>query len=251
MLMKKLGRVINAMLVCLIVFFSDRAFAAHPLITDDTGTQGKGKFQIEVNAEYANDNSDTGTTLGTTLSAGLLDNLDIVIGAPYLFLSEDEHGRWKQRNGISDLSLALKWRFYEHEGLSFALKPGITIPTGDENKGLGDGKPTYSLFAIATKELEPFTLHLNLGYIANRKEVRDIWLYSLAAEYAATKNLKIVGNIGGETNPDRSSTVHPLFALGGLIYKMADNFDVDIGIKAGLNRAEPDYTLMAGIAFRF
>jgi len=26
------------------------AFGAHPLITDDTGTQGKGKFQLEVNS---------------------------------------------------------------------------------------------------------------------------------------------------------------------------------------------------------
>lgn len=28
------------------------AFAAHPLITDDTATQGKGKFRIEVNSEF-------------------------------------------------------------------------------------------------------------------------------------------------------------------------------------------------------
>lgn len=31
------------------------SYAAHPLITDDTGTQGKGKFQIEVNSEFAYD----------------------------------------------------------------------------------------------------------------------------------------------------------------------------------------------------
>ena len=28
------------------------AFGAHPLITDDTGTQGKRKFQLEVNSEF-------------------------------------------------------------------------------------------------------------------------------------------------------------------------------------------------------
>lgn len=236
----------------LLGMLSTAAFAAHPLITDDTGTQGKGKFQVEVNAEHANDSGNTETALGATLSAGLLDNLDLVIGAPYIFLSqEDETGHRNHEDGISDLSLAVKWRFYEHEGLSFALKPGVTLSTGDEEKGLGDGKPTYSMFLITTKGLEPFTLHLNLGYIANRKEVRDIWHYSLAAEYAAAKSLKIVGNVGGETNPDRASSVHPLFALGGLIYKVTDSFDIDFGVKAGLNKAEPDYTLMAGMAFRF
>jgi len=28
------------------------SWAAHPLITDDTGTQGKGKFQLELNGQY-------------------------------------------------------------------------------------------------------------------------------------------------------------------------------------------------------
>ncbi|MBI5847082.1 MAG: transporter [Nitrospirae bacterium] len=236
-------------MACLV---SAQAFAAHPLITDDTGTQGKGKFQIEINAEYASDSGNTETALGATLSAGLRDNLDLVIGAPYIFLREkNETGHWYHQDGISDLSLALKWRVFEHEGFSLALKPGVTLATGDEAKGLGDGKPTYSLFLITSKELEPFTLHLNLGYIANRKEVRDIWHYSLAAEYSASKSIRIVGNIGGETNPDRTSNVHPLFALAGLIYKAADNFDIDFGVKTGLSRAEADYTLLAGIAFRF
>ncbi len=232
--------------------FSLPAYAAHPLITDDTGTQGKGKFQVEVNAEHANDNGNAETTLGATLSAGVLDNVDIVIGTPYVFLSEkDDTGHRSHEDGISDLSLAFKWRLYENEGLSFALKPGVTLATGDPDKGLGDGKSTYSLFFITTKELEPITLHLNLGYILNRSELRNISHYSLAAEYAAAKSIKIVGNIGGETNPDRESNTHPLFALGGLIYKVTDSFDIDFGVKAGLNKAEPDYTLLAGIAFRF
>lgn len=236
----------------LLGMLSTPVYAAHPLITDDTGTQGKGKFQIEVNAEHANDNGNTETALGATLSAGLLDNVDLVVGSPYIFLRErDENKHWNREDGIADLSLAVKWRFYEHEGLSFALKPEMTLATGDEDKGLGDGKPTYSLFFITTKELEPFSFHLNLRYVLNRSELRDIFHYSLAAEYAAAKSIKIVGNIGGETNPDKESGTHPLFVLGGLIYKLTDSFDIDFGVKAGLNKAEADYTLLAGIAFRY
>jgi len=245
---------IRSVLASLLLFclLSAPAFAAHPLITDDTGTQGKGNFQLEFIAEHSNDNGDTETVLGATISAGLLEDLDLVVGVPYLFLSErDESGHREHERGISDISLAAKWRFYEHEGLGLALKPGITLSTGNESRGLGEGKATFSLFLISTKELEPFTLHLNLGYIANREETRDIWHYSLAVEYAAAKNIKIVGNIGGETNPDRSSSVHPLFALGGIIFKAAENLDIDFGLKTGLNRAEADYTLMTGIAFRF
>ena len=47
---------IGAMTV--VFLWSGTVFAAHPLITDDTGTQGKGKFQLEVNGEYAHEDED-------------------------------------------------------------------------------------------------------------------------------------------------------------------------------------------------
>jgi len=238
--------------IFLVTLFAGRALAAHPLITDDTGTQGAGKLQLEVNGEYANDNGNSETTLGVTLSAGVRETIDIVLGVPYVFITEkDDAGDRVHENGLSDMSLELKWRFYEQDGLSLALKPGVAVDAGDEDKGLGEGKPSYGLYLIATRELDPFTVHANIGYILNRKEMRNIWHYSLAAEYAAAKNFRIVGNIGGETNPDKESTVHPLFLLGGVIYNISESLDVDCGLKTGLNKAEADYSLLAGMTYRF
>jgi len=239
------------LLFATMLLIASNSFAAHPLITDDTGTQGSGKFQIEVNAEYANSGGDSETGLNVTLSAGVRDNLDFVISPPYQFLRTKTSSETFTDDGISDIPIELKWRFYEKDGLSFAIKPGIILPTGDEDKGLGDGKPSYSLFFITTKEVDPVTFHLNLGYIKNGTELRDIWLYSLAAEYGVKKPLRIVANIGGETNPDRESDTHPLFILGGFIYCIGDAFDFDAGLKAGLNKAEADYALLAGITSIF
>ena len=241
--------------ICAVFFvavFAGQALAAHPLITDDNGTQGSGKLQLEVNGEYANDNGNSETTLGVTLSAGVRDTVDIVLGVPYVFISEnDDAGDRVHENGLSDMSLELKWRVYEKAGLSFALKPGVAVDTGDEEKGLGDGKLSYSLYLITTRELAPFTVHLNLGYIKNRRELRDIWHYSLAGEFEAGRALKVVANIGGETNADRSSSVSPIFLLGGIIYSVRENLDIDFGMKTGLNKAESDYTVLAGMSMRF
>lgn len=236
----------------LILSFVSTSHAAIPLITDDTGTQGKGKFQLEIPGEFSNDNGNTITEIGATFSAGIRDNIDLIVNIPYQFLRyKDEKGDKTSENGISDISIELKWRFYEKEGLSFALKPGITLPTGDEEKGLGDGKASYSLLFITTKEMEPFTIHFNLAYTKNRKELRDIWHYSVAGEYRITKPFKIVADFGGETNPDRGSDVHPLYLLGGFIYSVNEKFDLGFGIKAGLNKAEADYSFRAGITLRF
>ena len=255
-------------MVLTMFIYSTTAFAAHPLITDDTGTQGKGKFQVEVNSEFNYDREkeegvttkETGGEIAAILSYGILDNIDIVLGMPFqmLKIKEDDELTSRER-GISDLSLEVKWRFYEKDGLGFALKPGITLPTGNEKKGLGNGRPSYGLAFITTKELGPWAFHFNLGYTRNEYKLRedkeanrnDIWHVSLASVVEVVKNLKLVGNIGVERNPEKASSKHPAFILGGLIYSISENVDIDIGVKGGLNKPETDFTILAGIAFRF
>ena len=140
-------------------------------------------------------------------------------------------------DGISDMSIELKWRFYETDGFSFALKPGLTLPTGDDDKGLGSGRTTCHLFLITTKEIKPWAFHLNLGYNRNENKVderKDIWHASLASTVEVIKDIKLAANIGAERNPDKSSNTHPAFIIGGLIYSISENFDIDFGIKGGL-----------------
>ncbi|MEN8264411.1 MAG: transporter [Nitrospirota bacterium] len=238
-------------LIFLIFLSSSPSFGAHPLITDDSGTVGAGKFQLELNGEYSKDGTNSTTEIAATVTGGIKDKLDIVFSAPYQFLrSRDESDNKTTEDGISDIAVELKWRLYEKEEFGLALKPGITFPSGDDDKGLGDGKPSYGLVFITTKEIDPVTLHMNIGFTKNRKELRDIWHYSLATEYEIRKNLLFVANIGVETNPEKESNTHPVFLLGGFIYSLNDNFDIDLGIKAGLNKAEPDYTVLAGLAIK-
>jgi len=254
-------------LLCTVLFFvvglAATSHAAHPLITDDAGTQGKGKFQLEVNGEFNYDKEteeevttkETGGEVAPILSYGIVDNLDIVLGVPYQWFRVKEDGDVTDKeDGISDMSLELKWRFYEKDGLSLALKPGITLPTGDDEKGLGTGRETYSLYFITTKEIEPWAFHLNLGYVRNENksdEREDIWHASLAGEVEVVKNLKVVADIGAERNPDKASDTHPAFIVGGLIYSLSESFDIDFGVKGGLNKTEADYSILTGITMRF
>ena len=238
--------------ICAVFLWCGSAFAAHPLVTDDAGTLGAGNLQLELNGEYAKDGGDSATEMAAAVAGGLRDDLDIVLSVPYQFLrSTDDEGARVTEDGISDAALELKWRFYETEHCSLALKPGITFPTGDDDNGLGDGKAAYSAVFIATGSVDPVTLHMNLGYTKNRKELRNVWNYSLAAEYELGNDLLLVGNVGGETNSDKESGTHPAFVLGGVIYNVNESLSVDLGIKAGLNKAEPDYAVLAGLTFAF
>jgi hypothetical protein len=47
--------VIKGFILSAVLLVHAIAWGAHPLITDDAGTQGKGKFQFEVSGQYDSD----------------------------------------------------------------------------------------------------------------------------------------------------------------------------------------------------
>ncbi len=253
----------TAILLTAMFFSPSVSWTAHPLITDDTGTQGKGRTQLELNGQYDKDKEtqagvsieSTGWEIGAAFSYGIADNADLVLNLPYVDAEEKQGGVLVyDENGPGDISFEVKWRFYEAAGLSFAVKPGIVLPTGDEDKSLGAGKTGYHLFIIGSMEAAPWEFHANLGYVRNNNEFgeeKNIWHASLATMYEAVKDLKIVGNIGIEKNPDSASDDDPAFLIAGAIYSLNENFDIDAGMKFGLTSSETDMSLMAGLAVRF
>ena len=259
---------LSAMIVALL--WSLPAFAAHPLMTDDTGTQGKGKFQFESNIEYARDNEnpagitekETGGTVAAALTYGIVDNIDIIVCLPWEWSSLSENGAIiSDDKGIGDTSVEVKWRFLEckPQELSFALKPRMLIPTGNAQKGLGNGNISGGVLLIATKEWEHRALHGNIGYTHNSYAMeqdnailkQDLWHASLAAEVHITEKIRSVADISIDSNNEKKPDPNRIFLLGGIIYRETDNFDLDLGVKAGLNHAETDKTMLAGLTARF
>ena len=241
-----------------VLAMASASFGAIPLITDDTGTQGRGNFQLEIFGEYGHDREGIITTktsdLSATLTYGIIETVDIVLGIPYQAWSSDDSEFLAKWSGIADLSLEAKWRFYEKQGLSLALKPGFTIPTGDAEKGLGAGRPTYHLFFIATKQMKPWEFDMNVGYLYNENtagERKNIWSASLDAQVEVVRDLKVALDVGVATNPDSSSNTPPAYILGGLIWSIRENLDIGLGVKGGLTKPETDISVRGGITFRF
>jgi hypothetical protein len=251
---------------CSILLFSAvPSFGAHPLLSDDTITQGKGKTQIEMSYQYFSNNDDGIKTESSIpkvqLTYGLLDPIDVILEIPYLFLEQTQGGVTTSNDGIGDITLSLKWRFYgeKEKGLQFAIKPSVTFPTGDEAKGLGFGREAYGITFISTFEREEWCVSANLGYLyneyglqSNRDAYRkDIWSASLSGQYEFVENLWLVGEVGVLSNPDVTSDTPPAYILGGFIYEIAKSIDLDVGYRYGLNKPMVDYSILAGITIRF
>ncbi|MFZ3103574.1 MAG: transporter [Smithella sp.] len=245
-----------------ILLIASPSWAAHPLITDDTGTQGKGKFQLELNGQYDWDEEDedatvksTGGQASATVSCGVAENVDLVFSMPYVWgKAEVNEITEYDEKGIGDAVLEVKMRLFERNGFSMALKPGISVPTGDDEKGLGAGQMGGHLFLIASEELGSWAFHGNLGYIRNENKIderKDIRHASIAATWEVIKNLKLAANVGVERNTDDDANNDPAFLIGGIIYSINEKIDVDLGAKSGLTEPETDFTLLTGVTFRF
>jgi hypothetical protein len=237
--------------------------AAHPLITDDAGTQGKGKFQLELNGQYDSEKESvngvstktTGGQLATTLSYGISENVDLVLSLPYEWeKTEENEATTSDEKGISETILEVRWRFFEKDGFSLAWKPGIRFPTGNDGRSRGTGKVGGHLFLIGSKEVASWAFHANLGFIRNENDTderRNLWHASLAATWEVVKDWKLVANIGIERNPGDNAENDPPFFIGGLVYSVTKKIDLDCGVKYGLNSSQTAYSLMAGITIRF
>jgi hypothetical protein len=234
------------------------AHAAHPLVTEDTGTQGTGKFQLEVNAETTRDR--TGGALvkafqpAVTLSYGLLDNLDVQLGRPYLRQVTDTGGASNVVKGGLDTSLDFKWRLYEKDDLSIGLKPGIPFATGDERRGLGNGKATIGGLLIASLEREHFALHAHAGWRHNSNNVglrERIVQVAAAAVYKATEETRLILDLSRTTNPDPTSSASIRYVTLGLIHSPLKNLDLDLGWRHAAGDPAIDRSFMFGATLRW
>jgi hypothetical protein len=260
----------KVLLLTMLMLSSAPVFAAMPLQTDDTGTQGKGHSQIEFGMELTSNreiNGDisaksTGGSASGTFTFGLSDRIDLVSTIPCEWYTDKENGvTVADKSGLGDLALQLKWRFLENSdtGFSLAMKPGITIPLGNENKGFGTGKVCGEVTLIVTHEAELLTTNVNFGYshheyrLETDKSVlrNDLLSASAGAELNVTDRLRSVGEIGIESCELKDADTNPAYILFGLIYAVNDNFDIDLGIKGALNEAATDSTLLVGITTRF
>lgn len=238
------------MAACVLSAIPISALAAHPFITDDTGTQDMSNHQIELNTDYQTLAGARTRVASFTYSYGLLPHLDAIVNLPAGLSSP---------SGIGDASVGVKWRFWEDGTTSLGLKPELYLPTGDVDKGLGNGKTSGAVTLLAQHGMEPWTFYGNLGIELNRyrnfndrvENQRVVWRASTAVAYSFTQKTRLLADIGIARNPARGENKHSAFALIGIIYSPRENVDIDIGVKRVLNDAEADRQIGAGLTIRF
>ena len=203
-----------------------------PTIATHAYTVAPGHAELEQGARaFGVDGLREGTAWDFNLKLGLGDGLQLgVFGAGYLRISGG--------TGVGDLGGSLKWGRALTERSAVALVPAVTLPTGDEGRGLGAGRALGSLVAVYSADL-PAALHFDLnagpvGIGAGRPQ----WFTSVGLARGVGGSVGVAFELfdftAGAAGPQQRGL------LGAALVTVAEWAVVDVGGVLGLTRASAD-----------
>jgi hypothetical protein len=235
------------------------ARAYHPLLTEDTETQGKGKHQIEMTLDVTRDRNGAATQRSRQASLvyayGLTKTLDVEVGLPHLQLrADDGAGAATRASGVGDGSVEFKWQFYEKDGFTLGVKPGLTLSSGDASRRLGQGRANAGAVMMAGYEKGSWEFYGHFGLRTNRNtlgERRSLYQASVLTIWEAVERLWLTAETGVLRQPDPAISSNPRFLGVAVIWGPTKDVDLDVGVRRGLNAAAPDRVVSAGVTVRW
>ena len=230
------------------------AFAAHPLATEDTGTQGRGALEVEVGLQRLRLPATRVDELGVQLSYGLVDDLDLIVRPTYLQVRADADGTPSRTRGVGDASVGFKWRFAETDAASLGTRVDVLVPTGDADRAIGAGGPSYRVLLIASREQGEWAWHGNVGYVRvpSGPEIRQNLGYaSAAAVWSPWEQMQLSLELIGNSNPAADASRPIVSARGGFMVNVTDRFKLDVGYDRRINGGYRTSTTLLGATVRF
>ncbi|MDD5171144.1 MAG: transporter [Syntrophales bacterium] len=163
---------------CLVfIAISGVATAGPPFKTDDPEPVEYKHYEIYLASQYSNDRDQRSATLPhVEVNYGLAPNLQFHVIAPFLYVKQEGQS---SQYGYGDTELGFKYRFIEETSTrpQVGTFPFIEIPSGDSDKGLGNGKAQYFLPLWLQKSWGPWTTYGGGGYWINPGEGNKNWAY--------------------------------------------------------------------------
>lgn len=229
--------------------------AARPLVTEDAVVAGKGVTQLEMGVDYTKaGDREEGTTLLLSPINGITEDTEFSLNIPYIIAEPYDPAKV---DGWGDTSFIMKHLLVaEGEATpAFLIGMALKLPTGDQDKGLGTGETNLGFLGALTKNFNPATIHLNIGYtfVGNQNKSRDNneVNYGIAGEYAIGNKFRVVGELYGLYHPDYKAAEIERRVLLGLTYRSDDTFTFDLAAKRGFEGTGDEYGFIGGLTITF
>jgi hypothetical protein len=200
--------------ICLLLA-TDFSPAGPPFVTDDPEPPPSGGWEINVPFILEH------TPGETEMDAPLFDlnyglpSIQLKLEIPVAIVHQGGDGT---AAGAGDLLLGVKWRFFNNEQsqVQLGVYPQLLVPTGNESRGLGEGRTAFVLPIVAQKSWEKWTLYGNIGYWwRGAHETRDYFYAGAVLEHEINQELELGVELFGNSPKERGGRSDVAFNIGG------------------------------------
>jgi hypothetical protein len=223
----------------MIFYVCTSAYAGFPFLTDDPAPVEYQHYEMNAGIQQTRTTDGTSGTLPfIELNYGVTSDVQLHISAP---LESNLVTFGPRQYGYGDTELGVKYRIAQEtpELPMIAIYPTIELPTGNPNKGLGNGKTQLFLPIWFEKNWDTWQSNIGGGYWINNAAatMKDHWFTGWQLQKDMSERLTLgaeifysteqtVGqgnnsgfNIGGNYNFDAQN--HLLFSIGKGISNVA------------------------------
>ncbi len=190
-----------------------------PLVTDDTGTPGHNKWEINLAHTRNNTKLEDAEEFSIDANYGLGEKTHLNIIIPRTYINRAEGNNVSH---LGDIQLAVKYRFIDESFWFFSVSttPTLLLPTGNHRSKLD-----FFLPLEVAKHIKDHYIGAQVGYTIHKKNGEENELfYGLFSEYPVCKRIDVVGEVFGYFIK-HTKTNAPQFNVG-LRYKFNKLFTI-------------------------
>jgi hypothetical protein len=175
---------------------------------------------------------------------GLTDRWRVYAEIPYAFVEPREG---LSTHGIGDVETSVRYSAVDYRRSPFGLDVGLGLswPTGDHSRGLGDGSARIVPSLTASQWLGPVNVQLNLAWEHalgdSEGEPVNVLEHNLAVIYPVRRGYLVLEGNGETSGGQTSYCITP-----EVVWKASEHVQLTLAAPIGVTAAAGDYGLIAG-----
>lgn len=193
-----------------------------PMITDDPGTPGDGKFEINLAIAFERrPNESAFDAPGIDINYGVGDRIQLTLQGGPVLLKRKGHGAI---GGLGGTEAAVKWRFVDNQqtGLSISMFPRVifNISRSAARRGLAEDGTRFQIPIQIAKAFRNVGVDFEWGPVVSTVGPSE-WLYGIIVSVDATKTTALMAELHGSSRTNFSDD--ELAANFGIRQKLNDH----------------------------
>jgi hypothetical protein len=169
-----------------------------PMITDDPGTPGSGKWENNIAFAFEHRDGETSYDVpAIDLNYGVGEHIQLTLQTAPVILKREDRG---PIGGLGGTEAAVKWRFFDEDkrGFDMSMFPRIifNITQSSVRRGLSDDGTRFQIPFQVAKTFGPWHLDGEFGALASSVG-RSEFLYGAVAGYQIAKPTMLMAELHG------------------------------------------------------